>query len=249
MVARMVAPITEPGSRDPSSALRESTVVGTNVRLDAVTMANVHMASVGSRCCADMRSLAPRDMFAPRERRASAASSSMARSPKGVAALPSPRRFAAMLVAMYPTARERGEMPGKRGDMSGLTRSASCDISPDSSAILAIPDQSAMDPESPMHTCIASLVEDNAILVTLPAPFMMMARIMPKHNISSHILLTWPFLLWVPIASLDISNRLNRILLQCSGMTSPDVCPGLYTESRRESNASWGIREERNRLR
>jgi hypothetical protein len=72
---------------------------------------------------------------------------------------------------------------------------------------------------------------------------------MPKHNISSHILLTRPFLLWVPIASLDISNRLNRILLQCSGMTSPDVCPGLYTESRRESNASWGIREERNRLR
>ncbi len=45
----MVAPITEPGSMDPSSALRERTVVGTNVRLDAVMIANVHIASVGSR--------------------------------------------------------------------------------------------------------------------------------------------------------------------------------------------------------
>ncbi len=173
----------------------------------------------------------------------------MARSPKGVAALPSPRRFAAMLVAMYPIARERGEMLGKRGDMSGLTKSASRDISPDSSAIFAIPDQRAMDPASPMHTCIASFVEDNAILVTLPVPFMIMARMVPRCNISSHILLTWPFLPWVTIVLLDILNRLNRILVQCFGMTSLGARPGLYAESRRELNASWGINETRNRLR
>ena len=83
----------------------------------------------------------------------------MARSPKGVAALPSLEicGHACSHVSDGAGARRcRG-----KSDMSGLTRSASCDISQIPPLFLRFPTK--RDGPCPMHTCIASLVEDNAI--------------------------------------------------------------------------------------
>lgn len=141
--------MTPAGSADPISALSDMIVVGTSVRLEAVMMTKVHMASLGS------------DWV-----RLSIASCCMAESPSGVAAMPSPRRFAAMLAAMSGVDLDLGSSSGKSGPMSGRIAEASAVVSPDCCAIWAMPDQRPIEPANARQSCTASFVEEMAIAVT-----------------------------------------------------------------------------------
>jgi hypothetical protein len=80
----------------------------------------------------------------------------IARNPKGVAALPSPRRFAPTLMAMDDNAGDLRGRSGKRGAMTGLAKAAIASMTPARSAIRARPDQSAIDPARPRANWTAS---------------------------------------------------------------------------------------------
>ena len=93
-------------------------------------------------------------------------SSSMALSPAGVAAQPSPSTLAMKFVAMCSLAGCPTGSPGKRNLSTGAIRPVSARISPPLWAISMSPVQKAITPAMVMHRVIASLEESSAALVT-----------------------------------------------------------------------------------
>ena len=73
-------------------------------------------------------------------------SSFIAMSPAGVAAQPSPKKFAAKFAAMYCRARCPLGTEGNRKSISGVSFSARLSIMPPRSAIFSMPDQTATTP-------------------------------------------------------------------------------------------------------
>lgn len=175
-VATIVAPMTAVGSVEPISALREIIVVGTKVRLDAVIMMKVHMASVGSAGV-----------------RLSDASCCMAARPRGVAAMPRPRRFAAMLAAMSGSDLDFGPSSGKSGPISGRIAEASASVSPDCCAIWEMPDQRPIEPASARQSCTASFAEEMAVVATHAGPRTTADQIVPVASMATQIMPIMPF--------------------------------------------------------
>ena len=114
-------------------------------------------------------------------------SSSMALSPAGVAAHPSPRKLAMKLVVICSSALCPSGIPGKRNRTSGLIFRDAIRMIPAFEAISMIPVQNAITPIMVMHSVTASFDESSAALVIscilpLNAPNTIPTRIIPAHR-------------------------------------------------------------------
>ena len=138
VVARITGPMISVGLAEPEAARMAITAAGINWTLLVLITRKVHMASVAV------------PFFSLRR-----FSSSMAFSPRGVAALPSPSILAEMFMIMAPMAGCSGGTSGKSRIITGFRERASVETSPDCSAIFIRPSQRAMMPIRPMASSTA----------------------------------------------------------------------------------------------